>query len=50
MNCELTKTPGIGANMAEHLIWAGYFERGEAVGEWITYDAAGKPYKRTQRG
>jgi len=28
---------------------SGYFEMGEAVGEWITYDSSGKPYKKTNR-
>jgi antitoxin component YwqK of YwqJK toxin-antitoxin module len=28
---------------------SGYFKMGEAVGEWITYDGEGKPYKRTNR-
>lgn len=28
---------------------SGHFENGEAVGEWITYDTAGKVYKVTQR-
>jgi antitoxin component YwqK of YwqJK toxin-antitoxin module len=26
---------------------SGYFENGEQTGEWITYDAKGKPYKVT---
>ena len=29
---------------------SGHFEAGEPVGEWITYDQAGKPYKVTDRG
>ncbi len=28
---------------------SGHFEMGEAIGEWITYDSAGKPYKTTQK-
>lgn len=28
---------------------SGHFEGGEAVGEWITYDKEGKPYKTTYR-
>lgn len=28
---------------------SGYFEKGEPVGEWITYDNQGQPYKSTQR-
>ncbi len=28
---------------------SGYFKMGEPVGEWITYDDKGKPYKTTQR-
>lgn len=27
---------------------SGHFERGEQVGEWTTYDAAGRIYKVTQ--
>lgn len=27
---------------------SGHFENGEQVGEWITYDQQGKPYKVTQ--
>jgi antitoxin component YwqK of YwqJK toxin-antitoxin module len=27
---------------------SGHFERGEQVGEWTTFDAAGQPYKVTQ--
>lgn len=27
---------------------SGYFENGEQVGEWTTYDKAGKAYKVTQ--
>ncbi len=29
---------------------SGYFEKGEPVGEWITYDNQGQPYPSTQRG
>ena len=29
---------------------SGYFSSGEPVGEWITYDQYGKPYKTTHRG
>lgn len=28
---------------------SGYFENGEPVGEWITYDGNGNPYKVTKR-
>lgn len=28
---------------------SGYFKNGEAVGEWTTYDADGKPYKVTKK-
>lgn len=28
---------------------SGHFDQGEPVGEWTTYDAAGQPYKVTQR-
>ncbi len=28
---------------------SGYFEKGEPVGEWITYDDKGLPYKTTQK-
>ena len=28
---------------------SGHFEKGEPVGEWITYDANGKHYKTTNR-
>jgi antitoxin component YwqK of YwqJK toxin-antitoxin module len=28
---------------------SGYFEMGKVVGEWITYDSFGKPYKKTNR-
>lgn len=28
---------------------SGHFELGEQVGEWITYDAEGNPYKVTQK-
>ena len=28
---------------------SGYFENGEPVGEWTTYDDKGKPYKVTKR-
>lgn len=28
---------------------SGYFEKGEPVGEWITYDVNGKHYKTTNR-
>lgn len=28
---------------------SGYFEKGDPVGEWITYDSKGEPYKITQR-
>ena len=27
---------------------SGFFERGEQVGDWTTYDAKGAPYKVTQ--
>lgn len=27
---------------------SGYFLKGEPVGEWITYDSKGKPYKITK--
>lgn len=27
---------------------SGYFENGQQVGEWITYDQEGSPYKVTQ--
>ncbi len=27
---------------------SGHFERGEQVGEWVTYDSDGAPYKITQ--
>lgn len=27
---------------------SGHFDRGKQVGEWITYDPAGQPYKTTQ--
>jgi len=26
---------------------SGYFKNGEKIGEWITYDQKGKPYKTT---
>ena len=29
---------------------SGHFEAGESVGEWVTYDQEGKPYKVTDRG
>jgi antitoxin component YwqK of YwqJK toxin-antitoxin module len=29
---------------------SGHFVAGEAVGEWVTYDASGAPYKVTDRG
>lgn len=29
---------------------SGHFDRGEPVGEWITYDRTGTPHKITQRG
>ena len=29
---------------------SGHFKFGEPVGEWITYDGQGKPYKTTNRG
>ncbi|MBG6085511.1 toxin-antitoxin system YwqK family antitoxin [Zhihengliuella flava] len=29
---------------------SGHFEAGEPVGEWITYDPQGAPYKVTDRG
>ena len=29
---------------------SGYFNAGEPVGEWITYDNEGKKYKTTNRG
>ena len=28
---------------------SGHFENGEPVGEWITYDSTGKPYKVTKK-
>ncbi|MCV2232842.1 hypothetical protein [Paracholeplasma manati] len=28
---------------------SGYFSNGQMVGEWITYDSQGKPYKITQK-
>lgn len=28
---------------------SGHFKNGEAVGEWITYDTKGKPYKTTNK-
>lgn len=28
---------------------SGHFEAGEPVGEWITYDTDGQPYKVTQK-
>jgi len=28
---------------------SGHFKKGEPVGEWITYDDKGKPYKITQK-
>jgi len=28
---------------------SGYFEKGEPIGEWITYDNKGAKYKTTQR-
>ncbi|MBZ5201582.1 hypothetical protein HU147_10175 [Planomicrobium chinense] len=28
---------------------SGYFEKGDPVGEWITYDSEGKTYKTTNR-
>ena len=28
---------------------SGHLEHGEPVGEWVTYDAKGAPYKVTQR-
>ena len=28
---------------------SGHFNAGDPVGEWITYDAQGKPYKTSQR-
>lgn len=28
---------------------SGHFSQGEPVGEWITYDASGQPYKREQK-
>ncbi|MEO5715380.1 MAG: hypothetical protein ABIT37_18015 [Luteolibacter sp.] len=30
------------------MLRSGYFENGEQVGEWITYDAEGNPYKVTR--
>ncbi|MBU5673631.1 hypothetical protein [Paenibacillus brevis] len=29
---------------------SGHFDKGEPVGEWITYDNKGKKYKTTNRG
>jgi antitoxin component YwqK of YwqJK toxin-antitoxin module len=29
---------------------SGYFEKGNPVGEWITYDQFGKKYKTSNRG
>ena len=31
------------------LLRSGHFAGGEPVGEWITYDRAGRPYKVTAR-
>ena len=28
---------------------SGYFENGEPIGEWVTYDEKGKPYKVSKR-
>ena len=28
---------------------SGYFDNGEPIGEWITYDDEGKPYKVSKR-
>lgn len=28
---------------------SGYFEKGEPVGEWVTYDSKGEKYKTTNR-
>ena len=28
---------------------SGHFDAGRPVGEWVTYDASGAPYKTTQR-
>jgi antitoxin component YwqK of YwqJK toxin-antitoxin module len=28
---------------------SGHFKNGEPVGEWITYDTKGNPYKKTNR-
>ncbi len=28
---------------------SGYFEMGEPIGEWITYDTEGAAYKKTKR-
>ncbi|MEO8263031.1 MAG: hypothetical protein ABI566_10725 [Pseudolysinimonas sp.] len=28
---------------------SGHFDNGQAIGEWVTYDAKGAPYKVTQR-
>lgn len=28
---------------------SGYFEKGDPVREWVTYDSKGEPYKTTQR-
>jgi antitoxin component YwqK of YwqJK toxin-antitoxin module len=28
---------------------SGYFDNGAPVGEWVTYDAEGNPYKTTRR-
>jgi antitoxin component YwqK of YwqJK toxin-antitoxin module len=28
---------------------SGYFDKGKAVGEWITYNASGEPHKHTMR-
>ena len=29
---------------------SGYFQEGEPVGTWITYDQQGQPYKVTEKG
>ena len=28
---------------------SGYFDNGEPIGEWVTYDEKGKPYKVSKR-
>lgn len=33
----------------ETLKRSGHFDKGEVVGEWVTYDSQGQPYKSTQK-